>query len=537
MKALLVDDEKHVLEGLRQMIPWEGLGIHQLEFASNGEEAWARFVESPPEIVMTDMNMKGMNGIELVRKIREVNPDIPILVLSGYDDFAYTKTAIEMNVTRYILKPSMAGEIEREIREVLNEMRQKRREAVKLLEVQKQFERNIPVLREQMLDQIVLTGMRKGGLTRDKLAFYGLSPEVFDGGLLLSVKIYYSDKEAAHNERQWQLYKFAVSNIVEELLADVNGSFRLRYIDNRLPLLLTGGLPDALAARAMKLGRAIVQAVQTYLRIDLNVGIGRYYPDGSRYLQSLKESAEAVELGELEGMNQVLAYTEETAEIRQHVRFPIELVQQLGEALMMMDRSAVNAIWLEICQTLTEGRQQSLAYMHTVCTGIVSSVALKLMEYDNRLMQAEYTSDLLSHIHQHRTLEDLIGWMSGCMDEMYDMIAEHNSRQGSLSYVEAVKKAVSERYAEKISFAALARELNISRNYLSNLFTKETGVNFMSYLSRYRIDKAKALLLKKRYSVYEIASMVGYQDAAYFSRAFKSMTGLSPLEYVMSRQE
>ena len=537
MKAIIVDDERHVLEGLRKMIPWEQLGIHRLEFADNGESAWQLFRQDPPDIVMTDMNMKGMNGIELVRRIRGVDPDIPIVVLSGYDDFAYTKTAIELDVTRYILKPSMAGEIEREIRDVLTETRQKQREKSKLLDVKRQFEHSVPILREQLLDQIVSSSMRREGLTGDKLSFYGLSPQVFDGGLLLSVHIYRSSRAETQEERQWQLFKFAVSNIVGELLAEEEGGYLLRYVDNRLPILLTGGKPDLLAARADKLGRRIVEAVQSYLRIDLNIGIGRYYPEASRYVLSLKEAAEAAELGELEGMNQVLAYSEEMSEYRQQVRFPAVQVQQLGEALVTMDRAAVHSIWLDICRTLTEGKYASLAHLHTVCTGILSNLALKLMEHDSKLMQAEYASDMLLGLHRHRVLEELIGWMSDRIDDMYARIAERHHDQGSPSYVEAVKNAVSERYAGKISFAALARELNLSRNYLSNLFKKETGVSFIAYLGDYRIGKAKALLLKKRYSVYEIAGMVGYQDAAYFSRAFKQATGHSPLEYVMSRQE
>lgn len=128
-----------------------------------------------------------------------------------------------------------------------------------------------------------------------------------------------------------------------------------------------------------------------------------------------------------------------------------------------------------------------------------------------------------------------MGYMSERIDELYTMLAQRNDDQRGLSYVEFVKKAVTEQYSKKISFAELAKELNINRNYLSNLFKKEMGVSFVSFLGNYRISKAKALLMKKRYTVYEIAEMVGYQEPAYFSRMFKNITGVSPLEYVLSQ--
>ena len=104
-------------------------------------------------------------------------------------------------------------------------------------------------------------------------------------------------------------------------------------------------------------------------------------------------------------------------------------------------------------------------------------------------------------------------------------------------HVAKVKRIVVQHYHEQILFGRLAEEMNISRNYLSMIFKKETGVSFMTYLTNYRIGKAKELLLQKRYMVYEIAQLTGYQDAAYFSRIFKHVTGMTPVEYIMQQED
>ncbi|MFC4597681.1 response regulator transcription factor [Cohnella hongkongensis] len=534
MRALIVDDERHVLEGLQTMIPWREIGIAELDFAEDGEAGWLQYSRCKPDLVITDMNMKRMNGIELIRRIREVDADIPILVLSGYDDFAYTKTAIQLNVTRYILKPSLPEEIEYEIRDVIYELQHKQREKSMFADLQKQFERSLPSLREQLLHQIVTAGFQRQDI-RGKLEFYQLHPATFDSGLVMSVKVYKPAKEERIEEGQWQLYKFAVSNIVEELLGHESG-YLLRYMDNRLSILLIGGSPGSLIERAARLGKQIVDAVQSYLRLDLNVGIGHGCTDAARYVISFRESIEALELGELEGVNQIYVYSDDEPEPRQRVRYPADQIQLLGERLLDMDRTATLALWADIRQSLAGEGHASLAYVHTVCTGILTNLILKLLEYDSRLLDSQRISDMLLQIHQNRTLDNLMGWMSERIGELCAAVAESDRDQSRLSYVDYVKKAVAERYNRKISFAELAKELNINRNYLSNLFKKETGVSFVSYLGSYRAAKAKALLKKKRYTVYEIAEMVGYQDPAYFSRMFKSVTGMSPLEYAMKEE-
>ncbi|XID91236.1 helix-turn-helix domain-containing protein [Paenibacillaceae bacterium WGS1546] len=537
MRALIVDDEKHVLEGLRTMIPWREIGITELDFADDGDTGWLRFARNRPDLVMTDMSMKRMHGTELIRKIRETDGEIPILVLSGYDDFAYTKTAIELNVTRYILKPSVPGEIEREIRDVLQELRRKQREKSIFADVRQQLERSVPILREQLLHQIVTAGIRQRELPADKLEFYRLSPAIFECGVVMSVKLYKSEREQFDVERQWQLYKFAVANIAEELLGRHDAGYVLRYADDRLPIVLIGGSPDGLVDRARRLAALIVDAVRSYLRVDLNVGIGQSCEDPARYAISLKESVEALELGELEGVNQINAYSDAEPDSPRRIRYPAEQIQRLSEALLAMERTAARSAWESIRRELLEESRTPIAYMHAVCTGMVSNLVLKLMEHDSRLIDPQRISELLPHIHQHRTLDGLVAWMSERIDEFYAAVEERNRDQRGPTYVEYVKKAVAERYNRKISFAELAGELNINRNYLSNLFKKEEGVSFVSYLGNYRIAKAKALLMKKRYTVYEIAEMVGYQDPAYFSRMFKNATGVSPIEYVLNQED
>ena len=536
MKALIVDDEQHVLDGLKAMIPWRELGITELILADSGAEAWERYNEHQPDLIVTDMYMKEMNGIELIKRIRAVNAEVPILILSGYDDFSYAKEAIHFNVSSYILKPSLPEEIEREIRDTLEALNQKRRQSAMFADLQQRIERNIPILREQLLHQLLTTGLRREELSADKLAFYQLDPRILDSGLVVSAKLYPSGRDRPIDEREWQIYKFAASNIAEELAADQQ-AYVLRFIDDRLPILFCAESPGDLEEHAREFAAALIESIQHYLRLDINVGLGQAYSSLSHYALSLKESVRALELGEMEGLNQVFAYASTNEHTDSAIHYPIELISSLCEALSAADWRTAKTIWSEIRHTLTVQGRMPLANLQIVCSGILTNVIQRVMETCPSIMDSHSISSLLQELYRYRSFDELMDWMEGQIRFLHTRLVEQTNRQSGLSYVEYVKKAVAENYHSKISFAELAKELNINRNYLSNLFTAQTGTNFITYLSHCRINKAKALLMKKRHTVYEVAEMVGYSDPAYFCRVFKNITGLTPLEYVLSQEE
>ncbi|PDO09762.1 MAG: hypothetical protein BLM47_10785 [Candidatus Reconcilbacillus cellulovorans] len=529
MKVLIADDERHVLEGLRDTIDWKGLGVRELEFTEDGRSAWEKFVAARPDLVITDMNMPHMDGIALIRRIREIDPDVPIVVLSAYDDFVYTKEAIHFNVSRYILKPSVPREIEREIRDVLREAEHRKAKEQLLGEYREQFERHLPALRELMMHQLLTAGEKAGPRLEERLRTLGVSAELLGGGVVIAARPDFAE-DCALTERDKELYLFALSNMSAEIAREDGPAFVSYYAPDDCLAVLLYGEPDGLAKRAKRTALALADAARRYLRFDVFVGIGRLYRDVSKWPQSFREAREALKTAEMEGESPAFFVDDPQA------KYPVESISRLFAALAREDGAEVAACWEEIGASFFRNERVTLAMAKMVSTAIICALSAFSVGDAEAEVGADRTAKLLRDVLRYTEKETLYRRLNEIVEANLEAFRRAVDPK-SLSYVDYVKRAVAERYSQKVSFAELARELGLHRNYLSFLFKKETGMSFMQYLTRFRIEKAKSLLAKKRYMVYEVAEMVGYSDPAYFSRMFKQVTGLSPVEFVLQQQE
>lgn len=535
MKLLIVDDEKHVVHGLLQMVPWKELGFTDVETAYDGEEAWGKVVKDRPDLLITDIYMPNMNGLELIQRVRERDREMPVIILSGYDHFEYAKEAIHLGVSKYILKPAVYTEIMDVVKDCLREMEAEARQKRYMTEFMQQVNENLPILRKQFLFDMITFGLRRKDVTPNRLAFYELDESIMNGGLVMSLLIHRSPSAKTRSERDWQLLKFAVNNIAHELAVSDGAAYVLRYMEERLPLLLFGTDKHAVVNRAKALAQQLISSIGQYLDLDANVGIGRWYGDMEQYPLSEQESREMLMLSEYEG-HQRIFYVEDELLYHPGQRwpdYPADQVQKMFPAFLRLDRKQVHEQWRKIESRLLEASDAPISYLQSVLIGILNSLYLYLAERDPCIVEGIDALLSLQTLHHLHSREQLMKWMRERLDAFLDHLECPAATGGGKGYVEYVKKVVRERYHENISFSEIARELHLTRNYLSYLFKRETGQSFMNYLTGYRINKAKELMDTNRYMIYEICEMVGYSDPAYFSRMFKNFTGMSPSEYML----
>ena len=528
-KVLLVDDEIHVIEGLKTTIDWDSLGIGTVLTAANGQEAWEIFLRENPDLVLTDVAMPQMNGLTLARQIRERNPDIPILILSGYDEFEYARTALHLQVSRYILKPAVYTEIQAILKETLAEVEAARRGRQYNREFLSYIERSLPALREQFLYDLITSEKSRIDIDESTLRFYRLEPVVTEGGLVMSVHLYRPENERVANEKDWQLFKYSVTNMIHEIGSDANLHV-LRYVDDRLFLLLVD--PDETRALtvARDLGEKIVSSVNRFLGIDLNVGIGRWYGNPALYSRSRRESVETAKALDYEGCNKVGVFGDVKPAPEEFHLYCSELVKLLVESLRRSELRETLVYWRSIEDEIKR-ISPPVSFVQTLCVSVMSRLLLELHP-DGHLLLNDLNA-VVQDIYRHRTAGPILQLVEEKLRQLVRSAMDRYDEHRKAGYVDRVVQYVHEHYHENISFSALAKQLHVTRNHLSFLFKKETGVSFMTYLTQYRIRRAKELIRQNRYMIYEIAEMVGYPDAAYFSRVFKNATGMSPTEYAM----
>ncbi|WP_159881809.1 response regulator transcription factor [Paenibacillus puerhi] len=532
---LLVDDEAHILQGLSQHVGWSKLKLKIAGTAMDGRQAFERYKELKPDLVMTDVYMPGMNGVELAQALRQENPSLPIIILSGFDEFENARQAMRWGVSHFLLKPASVSEIESVLDEILQELEHTEQKRRLDEHYKREIDRMLPYLREKFFYELLTTRYLAHEINEERLDYLELpSPR---RTAAVSLRITRPAFLTRLEERDWQLLRFGADNMIRELVEDELklSSFRggvLDYSDNLFVLLLLSphSEEEELYRFCERLGRMATERIRTLLKIEALAGIGSVKSGLHELIDSYLESRKALDTAEYQGSCQVYPYRE-SARLDTTFDSYAPLLKQWNEALAGKLAEQAKAQWAQIHERLGGEASGSLADVQTICVGVFSS--LMMVWHDDHPQQPPplTMSRFLQEIQQRYALKDLIGWMHELVSEWLQISQQELSGRRGNRLVESVKQHVEQYYGEDISFAAIAKELYVHPKYLSQLFKRVTGQNFVQYLNQYRIQKAISYLQSGQHMVYEVGEMVGYKNAAYFSQVFKMVTGKSPSDF------
>ncbi|OXM86479.1 response regulator [Paenibacillus rigui] len=533
---LLVDDEPHILNALSQHVGWTKLNIRIAGMAKDGNEAYVMYKELKPDLVMTDVYMPGMNGIELVQTLRKEDPKLPIIILSGFEEFENARQAMRWGVFHFLLKPAGVSEIESVLDEVLQELdvleQKQRLEAHYKVEIG----RMLPYLREKLFYELLTTRYHKNEISEERLDYLGLpNPQEVAAVSLRMTRPSFLTKL---KERDWQLLKFGADNIARELLEEELKLFPsvlghvLNYSDSLFVLLLfhTEAEQEELYRICEQLAQKITEKMTTYLKIEAIAGIGSVKHGLHELMDSYLESREALEAAEFQGTSQVYPYRD-WVRLQSSADGFAPLLKQWNEALSGKDLDKARQQWVLLRTQMQQEGSGSLTDVQTICVGLFSSMIFYWNDQFPLIGPPRTMSQFLQQIQQHYSLKELLSWIDELVEEWLQSSVQELSGRKSNRLVESVKQYVEQHYSEDISFACIAKELFVHPKYLSQLFKRVTGSNFVHYLNHYRIHRAIDYLQSGQHMVYEVSEMVGFKNPTYFSQVFKMITGKSPSDF------
>jgi two-component system response regulator YesN len=527
-KIMIVDDEIIIRRGIITSIDWAKYDIEIVEEAKNGQDALDKLANNPVDVVLTDIRMPVMSGIELATRIKQHYPDIEIVVFSGYEDFQYAKQAMRIGVQHYLLKPVIAEELIAvfiQIRDKLNEAKFIRHnEFIK----NKIFNENLPFTKSKIITSLLNKAMDpQEMMDKAKTLNINLSgPEyqVFlidiDDFLLITEQLSQKDKEA---------YLFAVINIAEETLQFY------------LPGLVSYGEQEKIVGLVniahgysiMDMCREIQSNIQKYLKLSTTIGIGRPSPDIMETRKSYSEALNSIQRKAFQGKGSIIAYVEgqhlAVLDDRQLIFFTDEekrLIQNLKSSNAESVRQMITQYFHHFATA-----NMSFKEVKGVCIRLVISLIQTLEEMGLQI-EPIFGQLFIPHveIEKFEVLQDLRHWFDRIIDEILRMTEQDKKR----SFKKVVKDAVhyiTQHYDQKISLTDVADHVYVTPAHLSKVFKEETGVTFVKWLNEFRVEEAQKLLKSTWLKTYEIAEKVGFQDYKYFSIIFKKYTGYSPRDY------
>ncbi|HYH02046.1 MAG TPA: response regulator [Bacillota bacterium] len=508
--VMVVDDEKIIREGIARIIPWEANGFVLRGVADNGQTAWEMMNAEPPKIVITDIKMPGMDGLELISKAHTAFPQIKFVVLSGFGEFELAKTAMRHGVKHYLLKPCNEQRILEVLLELQRELRNDEEREALTRQNRESLEHVLPLVREQFVRDFV--AFRH--YTQDEYRYYSRLLAI--GDVRFNMLLW----EPVGELEIGQLFGLIglVTHVFEGIIYQ-----NIAIKNHVLSLLQASRVPTDFLQRLKQMQREF----HSQYRLDLNIA----YSDPFQFTQApiiYQELSKCLKYSLYLGPGSII--TPRDLEIEGEATNERELLFKfdiLSVAVKSGDLATVRAELERFFQQLRLRRDMNLwkTYITELFMVIIRQCRPETLEsYLDKLL-------VLSKITE---LEEMQQFIVGTSEEITRANQEiiqnkhHKIIETLLHYVAAnIEK-------EDLSLKRLAAEVvYMNEGYLSKLFLKETGEKFSHYLMRLRMEKAIQMIEKNGADrIYEVAQSVGLgNNPQYFSQLFKKYTGYSPSEY------
>lgn len=514
LKVLLVDDEQLARDSISKLVDWAGLGLDYLGAAKNGIEALELIGLHRPHIVLTDIKMPVMSGLELIRRIRELYPDTVFIVLSGYGEYDYTSEAMQYGVRSYLLKPSNEERITEVLREAMAEIGNKEREKRFVAGLKHNLEKVLPHVKEQFLRDIALTGVYNKQDCEYFMDLFGITGRTFQ------LVLFKYEKEADYIE------KFALKNIAEDVFTPERVFLSTIIEDSILVLAAAMEQSDmnGLLAR-------INQVYKQYYRIELFVAVSRQ--GGFAGIRGMyMEAREILNYRFYFTEGCILTY-EDVVRDQQETAPDLALLTEELAAHVKAGNRELALKRLEGLFACLEGAGLGRNPMMAYCMELYLALIRQGSDQD--------LNDYLPGVVRFREFTQATQAF-GCLRQTVDEIAGRNYEATSnkqVSLVERARQIVGEQLSNpELSLQWISREvLYVNEDYLGKLFSRESGVRFSQYVLQRRMELAMELLRTRGdLKVYDISRMSGFpEDAQYFSKVFKKHTGMTPSEYMKVR--
>lgn len=510
--VLVVEDEALIAEGIKFLIERMVPECHVVGMAFDGLQGYETAMELNPHIILTDIRMPECDGIEMVRRLKEAGNPARFIILSGYADFKYAKSAIALGVEDYITKPIEEDELCSVLKKSCNSIWESMKKNNSVLEMEHS-------MKEYVLKDILdLSGvdLEKKKSSLDSLGFPVMcrcySCIVLDYGGGESGETFYPLAEELadkyfHFSKSRFVIPYSVSTAVVILAFDEEVDYR--------------GLLNAAGRFRLELAEAA--------GVSLSGGAGLIHHRIEEIKESFEEARCALNYKMIRGVDSIISYEEIRRITAPPKLIEPEDVKKLESCIDRMDdkgcRQTIEEIFRKVEKHLTVNDLQLLS-LNLVLMGVrrMPFMQLQLNEYLGRNILS------LENISKFQTIEQLKNWIVNTIKSMNELMLKENLPEKQ-DVIAKAKEYIDKNFNKKISLNDISERFYINPYYFSQLFKRKTGETYHNYITELRISRAMRLLEETSLNIYEVCEMVGYSDTNHFNKMFERKTGLKPSEY------
>lgn len=534
IKVFLVEDEMVIRRGIKNSIDWEKEGYIFCGEASDGELAYPMIIKEKPDILITDIRMPFMDGLELCKLVKEELPNIKILILSGYDEFDYAKEAIRLGVTEYLLKPISSGKLLEALNGVSESIRREKEDKDLVRKYMEEMRENTEHEKQKFFEQMIAGNLSMAdALETGKKYEMNLSAGMYN---LLLFRFTLGEENRKSGELLGEA-EYAIEKLTERL----EYVFEFQRGVEGWAFLLMADNEEQMSERVKELSKVLEEIMKNYSTIAYFGGIGQPVARLRELEESFREAERALAARFTMELNRIISV--EDIRMAQNVDTldDIEITSfgEIEKTRTMLEKFLNNGAEDEIDEFvdvyINELPEENLKSV-LMRQYIIMDAYIVMMSFCEKIegiegeMQAQ-SEELKNSMKTIQTLEEIKNYIRMLLKKIIGVRDTISGRRYS-DIIEIAKDQIRKTYmSDEISLNTIAAEVGMSPSYFSSIFSKEMGKTFVEYLTEIRMDRAKELLMCSSMKTSEIGYEVGYKDPHYFSYIFKKTQNCTPKEF------
>jgi two-component system, response regulator YesN len=504
-KVIVVEDDRIIRRGICQSIPWSDHGFIVAGEAGDGEVALELIKKEKPQVVVSDINMPFMNGLEMARHVKEISPDTRLIFLTGYEDFKYAQEAIKLKAFDYLLKPVDSNELLKKAKEAAADWD-------KVVQKEKIITESLPLLQQDFFQKLSRDGEQRMDVEKE-LADLGVELEGPSYAVIL-----------VKDESGEESFKDRVTAMAAGLFGGISHEVMCARPDE-LAILLS--LENGEDERKRQLAAGLMEEIPFHATITF----GRTYPDLFEVGKSFLESRLAIEMRHIIGTGRLYSFEESVSGCEESETGLKQLEEKLENHIKAGLPEKVEESLEQLRAGIVAQRNVPLADLRIIALKFSTMLFFEIEKWIKEETTSFNSSEVYKDIMKMQSLTEMVELLRGLVRQ-WSQAMYQKQEKSRFSHVDQAIQYIREHYHDSsLTLQKVADLIHVSTPYLSNLFKLEKGFNFGDFLLELRMKKAMEILRESDAKTYEVCEKVGYNNPQYFSICFKKYTGCTPAEY------
>lgn len=528
-KLIIVEDELPVRNRIIESVNWEELGYEVSYAAGDGQDALDYLEDHQMDLILTDIYMPFIDGLELIRRVRETNNYCKVVFLTGYNEFDFAKEAIELDASRYLLKPITKDEITAVLKEIKIELDEEIEAKKNLKHLEKEYEYRLGYLKDKLLFDII-----SGFMPEDRIrqACDNLKCDLERPFYTIGIIEVVNKEEVGQSVWQddYSILHFAMYNICKEVLQEATVKVLLGE-NGKIIVVFTADDSKGFLAKANDLLSEALYTIRHIYDMPLTAGLSSVCQQLGDLKYAYQEACSALSYSVLEGLNRVILKSDiEPKSTMNHQKLN-EYIYHIQQCIKLNNTTELTS-YLSLYFELIKFEKYGLNEIKTLTLSLLTTVYdgyNQMCLTDELKRSIDFT--FVEKIYKLESLTTLEVEMNETFKALSNNLKQSRVDERYHLVLDALEIIENEYSNPSLDLSHISEALHVSVSYFSRTFKQLKEKTFVEYLTSYRMEKAKQLLKASDQKVYEISQQIGYDDAHYFSYNFRKNVGMTPLQY------